>query len=179
MIRFSYAGTAGALAADTDGTLAANSDLKAPTQQAVKEYADTKQTAAQVQALIDAAVAGLPVTSSGVYTPVATNEVNLATIDGMHDAQWLRVGDTVTVSGVISNITPTLPATSTSFRLSIPVASSFADETQGGGTAAPKGVAVESVSISARSGGAMEFVWISVGTDARTVCYHFTYQIIP
>lgn len=41
-------------AKDTDGTLAANSDAKVATQKAVKTYSDTKQTAAQVQALIDA-----------------------------------------------------------------------------------------------------------------------------
>lgn len=38
-------GTAGALASDIDGTLAANSDLRIPTQKAVKTYADSLITA--------------------------------------------------------------------------------------------------------------------------------------
>lgn len=73
-------------ALDTDGTLAANSDAKVATQKAAKTYSDTKQTAAQVQALIDAA------------SPKVIGTASFTAVGSIAD---------LVVTGIVSNVTAT------------------------------------------------------------------------
>lgn len=164
-------------ALDTDGTLAANSDAKVASQKSTKTYADTKQTAAQVQALIDMAVASLPVTSSGVYAPVASDLSNLDSV-AISDAQYLRIGNTVTVSGRYT-VTATVPGTAIEFRMTLPVASTFAEVWQAGGVALSQ-TSGNGAGITGRVGDPLAVIASSTSVALPdAMAFVFSYQIIP
>lgn len=66
--------------------------------------------------------------ASGTYTPTLTNTTNISSSNA-NVFQWLRVGNVVTVSGLVG-IDPTAGSTSTRLTLSIPLASDFSIPTQ-------------------------------------------------
>jgi len=116
-------------------------------------------------------------TASGTYTPTLTTVANVAA-SSIYAAQYLRVGNTVTVSGRV-DITPTAGAASTQFRLTIPVASNFGFAYHAGGTFAASNVASVSGAVSSDSGtDEALFTFVSTGTAALTMWYSYTYQII-
>lgn len=112
---------------------------------------------------------------SGTYTPTVTNTANLTSITSRR-AQWLRVGNVVTVSG---SFTATISGVSALPHVSLPIASNLTD------TAALSGTAVSNSSSAAPVGpnpalNAAE-IFLSnpggatlVGVDFR---YHFTYEV--
>lgn len=150
------------------------------TRLATTAYADVKQTAAQVQALIDAAAAALPITTSGMYTPTAQADTNLDAIT-VYPCQWSRVGNVVTVSGKI-DADATLIATASRIKaFLLPVSAQvFANDYEAGGTAVSEAIAGQSAAIKAQTGqDTAEFNWISVNTANQSMYFSFTYQIIP
>lgn len=66
---------------------------------------------------------------SGTYTPTITGITNHAASTAAI-CQYARVDDTVTVSGVIEHDPTAAAAAITEFRISLPIASTFATETQ-------------------------------------------------
>ena len=68
--------------------------------------------------------AGGALLASGTYTPTLTNGANMAASTA-YSCQYLRVGDTVTVSGRV-DVDPTLTATATELGISLPIASALA-----------------------------------------------------
>jgi hypothetical protein len=70
---------------------------------------------------------------SGTYTPTLTNVANV-TSSTAYVLQYMRVGNVVTVSGVVDIVATLAALTDTSIRLSLPIASAFTSSTQGTGT---------------------------------------------
>jgi hypothetical protein len=132
------------------------------------------------------AVTGTPATTdgnvfSGTYTPtqVSTN-TNVAAVT-YSACQYMRVGNTVTVSGQIS-IDPTTAATDTTVKMSPPIASNFTSSRQVGGA----GLSTGGVSYATQA--AMFFADITndcveirlnpVSASAVAYAFSFTYQVI-
>lgn len=124
-------------------------------------------------------VGDVPTLAAGVYTPTDSAHSN---IDGsdvtMTEAQYMRVGATVTVSGRF-----TADATAgglASFEIDLPVASNV-------GAAEDVAGVASSVSATTFEGGEVigvaanntaKISWIAVDTASRAWSYQFTYQII-
>lgn len=135
-------------------------------------------TAAQVKTLLAIAVADVSGLASGTYTPTRSAESNLDANVTMTEAQYMRVGNTVTVSGRF-----TADATAgglASFELTLPIASDI------GAVEDVAGVAT-SVSATTHEGGEVlgvvandtaKIEWIAVDTASRDWVYTFSYQII-
>ena len=114
---------------------------------------------------------------SGTYTPTLTNTTNIsASSAGV--AQYMRVGNVVTVSGQV-DIDPTI-AGDTVMGVSIPVASNLAAQTNCGGTfAVLSGTVVQGGSIYADSvNDRATFRMSSTDLTSRSYQYHFTYRVI-
>lgn len=69
---------------------------------------------------------------SGTYTPTLTNTTNVAASTASA-AQYMRVGNVVTVSGQVA-IDPTTAATNTTLNMSLPIASAITSSRQLGGS---------------------------------------------
>jgi hypothetical protein len=74
-----------------------------------------------------------PMIAAGTYTPTLTNGTNV-TSSTASSCQYMRVGNTVTVSGKI-NVTPTSTG-ATDLGISLPIASAIANDNECGGTGA-------------------------------------------
>ena len=70
--------------------------------------------------------------ASGTYTPTLTGVTNVASSTA-RQATYMRVGNTVTVSGQI-DVTPTINNTRTTIGVSLPIASNFSTAYQAGGS---------------------------------------------
>lgn len=117
---------------------------------------------------------------SGTYTPTLTNVTNIAASTSAK-AQWMRVGNVVTVSGQVQ-IDATAATAYTQLGISLPIASNLALATDLSGTAAcQSGPAIQLVgSVKGdltNDRAALEYF---VGADAGNLpySYHFTYEII-
>ena len=123
-------------------------------------------------------ISDLPVLSSGVYTPTRSAEANLDSNVTMSEAQYLRVGATVTVSGRFT-ADPTLTVTTTSFEITLPVASNIgAAEDVAGiafcGAIAGQGAAIYGVAANDTA----KVEWVSGDVTSQVWSYTFTYQVI-
>lgn len=124
--------------------------------------------------------------ASGVYTPIASDSVNITDAITMSEAQYMRVGNTVTVSGRCT-IDPTFSITQTSFEFNLPIPSNIGAFEDVSGTAIFSGTA--GAGSNGKSIGA-EIVGIAANDTAKlmfnndtfilsaTMTYHYTYQII-
>lgn len=116
--------------------------------------------------------------SCGTYSATITNVSNIDNSSGF-DCQYMRVGNTVTVSGRF-NADVTAAATASAVRISLPIASNFLAITQAGGTGATVG-ATTSEFAQLYAGIATDDIlvqWISVDTGNQTWSFSFTYQIL-
>jgi hypothetical protein len=86
---------------------------------------------------------------SGTYTPTYTNVANVSATTAS-TAQWLRVGNVVTVSGRLNVATTAAAPTVTQLRMSLPIASAFAGVHQCAGQGGRQSAgAIEPISINA------------------------------
>lgn len=116
--------------------------------------------------------------SSGTYTPTRSAEVNMDANVTMTQAQYMRVGNTVTVSGRFT-CDPTLTATTTSFEIDLPVASNFGAEEDAAGTAFCGNIVSMGAEIKANvANNTLVITWKSSDITSQTWSYHGTYQII-
>lgn len=112
---------------------------------------------------------------SGTYTPTLTNLTNLSA-STTYVAQYMRVGNTVNVSGKV-DIDPTLTATKTVLKMSLPINSTFATSQQCAGVAFSSDIAAQGAAIVAgKTTSRME--WVSADISNQPMFYNYTYQII-
>lgn len=122
-------------------------------------------------------IANIANITSGTYTPTLTAVANL-------DAQsavvcpYIRIHDIVFVAGYVT-VDPAA-AVITSLRMSIPIASNFANTQDAGGTAAPSsGNADRAAAIFADpTNDAVYMDWIAATTTSHTMHFSFMYRVI-
>jgi hypothetical protein len=121
------------------------------------------------------AVAALPTLADGTYTPTVTAVANLSD-QAPYTNQYLRVGNTVTVSGFVY-VDPTVVTTTTQVGISLPVASNFANIEDLAGTAVSVGGEKAALYADAANNRAM-LEWVTSTIAAFAFAYTFTYRII-
>lgn len=115
--------------------------------------------------------------TSGTYTPLLTNSVNLTGSAVLGDFQYMRVGNTVTVSGWVS-VDPTGVST-TDLGISLPIASNFANYTECAGVAFASAVAGQGAAILADTANDRAIMrWIAVDVTSQAMAVTFTYKVI-
>lgn len=115
--------------------------------------------------------------NAGTYTPTLTNVSNMTDLTPSV-CQWLRIGNVVTVSGVIVGSVTTTDVL-TSFRMSLPVSSNFSAETQCGGSAVALGIAPEAYGIAGEiTANLAQAAWNSVTTGVINMSFSFTYLVV-
>jgi len=113
---------------------------------------------------------------AGVYTPTLTNVTNLDA-STTYEAQYMQVGNTVTVSGKV-DVNPTA-AGNTVLGISIPIASNFGAAEDCGGTAFATGIAGQGAAVLAdAANNRAQMQWIAVDTTNQAMFFIFSYQVI-
>lgn len=118
-------------------------------------------------------------TASGVYTPTRSAEANLTGTAAIAECQYLRVGNTVTVSGRVT-LDPVLTATITSFEMTLPVASNLGAVEDLAGVAfcgAIAGMGAEIVGSVANNTAVFQF--IATDITSQSWSFQFSYQYLP
>lgn len=115
--------------------------------------------------------------AAGTYTPTLTGVANVAASTA-YSCQYMRVGNTVTVSGKL-DLDPTLTATATQLGISLPVASNFANANELGGTAfcptiAGMGAAIYADATNDRA----QLELLSSDINNNSVYFQFSYRVI-
>lgn len=116
--------------------------------------------------------------AAGTFTPVSTKVLNLDSNPAMTQAQYMRVGNTVTMSGLFST-DATSDTSTTNFVFTLPVASNLGAAEDLAGIAANISVADHVSAIIANiSGDKATVTYTSRGTTEQTWSYTLTYQVI-
>lgn len=117
--------------------------------------------------------------ASGTYTPTLTNRGNSASRTA-HISSYMRVGNVVTVSGVLDATATTGANTYTSIGISLPVATTFFNCYEGAGTGS---IYQDSTKLTAGiqadcgTGNIVGFSYYAPDTASHTFVFHFTYRI--
>lgn len=118
---------------------------------------------------------------SGTYTPTGYTGTN-TTVVTPSECQYLRVGNTVTVSGNILVTATAAAATFSSFTIDLPIASSLTAASQGGGTAVALSTTTSRntyASIYVETGNdRMGFNFASNYAGINSFYFSFTYRVI-
>ncbi len=116
--------------------------------------------------------------SSGVYTPTRSAEANLDANVTMTEAQYMRVGSTVTVSGRFT-ADPTLAATATSFEITLPIASNIGAAEDVAGVAFCGAIAGQGAAIiGVAANDTAKVFWVSGDITSQSWSYTFSYQVL-
>ena len=116
--------------------------------------------------------------AAGVYTPTRSAEANMDSNVTMTEAQYMRVGNTCTVSGRFT-ADPTTTATTTSFEITLPVASNIGAAEDVAGTAfcgTIDGMGAMVLGVAANDTAKIQ--WVSSDVTSQVWSYTFTYQVI-
>lgn len=118
------------------------------------------------------------VIAAGVSTPTRSAEANLDSNVTMSEAQYMRVRNTVTMSGSFT-ADPTLTATATSFEFTLPVASNLGATEDLAGVAFCGAIAGMGAAITGSVANNTAVVqWISSDITSKTWSYTLSYQVI-
>lgn len=144
---------------------------------AVHNLSDFVPGLSQVVDELESEIAGRSTSASGVYTPTASGAINLDASPTMTQAQYLQVGDVVTVSGLFT-ADPTAAGTAR-FDITLPVASNLGAAEDLAGVAFGGGVAgLGAQVVGAAAGNAARFLWVAVDLTSQQFSYTFTYRVI-
>lgn len=122
----------------------------------------------------------LGISLSGVYTPLISTTINMdpTTPPTITEAQYMRVGNTATVSGRFT-AKPLLTATSTSFEISLPISSNIGSIEQVSGTAVCGLIyGLVAAILGSITNKTALIRWVSSDVNSGSYAYHFTYSII-
>lgn len=115
--------------------------------------------------------------AAGTYAPTRSAESNLDSNVSPTNAQYMRVGGVITVSGRFT-ADPT-GAGAASFQLSVPIASTFSSGEHLSGVAFSGGIAGQGAEIKANTTNhTAQFNWIAVDTSSKDWSYTYTYRVI-
>jgi hypothetical protein len=96
----------------------------------------------------------------------------------MTEAQYIRVGNTVTVSGRFT-ADPTTSGSTTSFEITLPISSNIEAAEDVAGVANSSAVGDGTVEIfGVAANDTAKFQWIPTTEDSQTYSYIFSYQVI-
>lgn len=116
--------------------------------------------------------------NSGTYSPTFTSVSNLDATPTGNDAMYFRIGNIVHVAGNYS-ANPTSAGGAYQFRMSLPVASNFANTYELAGGTAPQADNTQSNRIIAdTTNDEADFVVFPIGTGAEFHTFEFTYKVI-
>lgn len=121
-------------------------------------------------------VTDLPALASGTYTPTLTNVANLDASVAF-SCQYLRVGNTVMVSGMVQ-LDPTATSVSTQLRMTLPIASALTATEQLAGTANCGSTAQFCAIQADPATDTALFVGLPTSTANRSYMFTFVYQIL-
>lgn len=117
-------------------------------------------------------------TASGVYTPTRSAEVNMDGNVTMSEAQYMRVGNTVTVSGQFT-ADPTTTTSTTSFEMTLPVASNIGAIEDVSGTAVCGNILSMSGAVQGvAANDTAKIFWKATDVTSQVWSYIFTYQLL-
>lgn len=115
--------------------------------------------------------------AQGTYTPTLTNVANLDASTA-YSCQYMRVGNTVTVSGRV-DIDPTLTATSTQLGISLPIASALANANElGGASASPAIVSQSAAVLGDATNDRAQLQYMSTDVTNQAMYFTFSYRIL-
>jgi hypothetical protein len=113
--------------------------------------------------------------ASGTYTPTISTNANIAATANPA-AQWIRVGSVVTVSGQV-DIDTTTGSTASSYRISLPVGSTFTGTSDLAGVMTfDDGATIRAGTINANVTALVSF-YSEAGAANKTHRFHFTYVV--
>lgn len=116
--------------------------------------------------------------TSGTYTPTRSAEANLDANVTPSQAQYMRVGSVVTVSGRFT-ADPTLAATTTSFELSLPVASNLGAAEDLAGVAFCGNIAGMGAEVTGSAANNTAVItWKASDITSQTWSYTYSYEVI-
>lgn len=116
--------------------------------------------------------------NSGVYTPTRSAEANMDANVTMTQAQYSRNGSVVTVSGRFT-ADPTLTATTSSFEMTLPIASNIGAVEDVAGVAFCGSIAAQGAEIiGVVANDTAKVQWKAADVTSQTWSYTFTYRII-
>lgn len=114
--------------------------------------------------------------TAGTYTPTLTNVTNLAASTA-YQCQFMRIGNTVTVSGRV-DVDPTAIG-ATALGISLPIASNFGATEDCAGTAFASGIAGQGAAIRGdAANNRAEMAWVTGDITNQPMYFTFTYQVI-
>jgi hypothetical protein len=120
-----------------------------------------------------------PEASSGRYTPTASGVLNVDATT-TYSTAYMRVGNTVTVGGVVGVDATLAAGTDTVFTLSLPVVSNIASTTDlgGAGAAISAGVLAPVAVYGNVAGDAAQFEYASISAANLGITFSFSYSIL-
>lgn len=129
--------------------------------------------ASQIQGVITTDQGG---TESGIYSPAITLENNLSGV-GLDEIYWTRIGNFVTVWGVLQ-VTPTTGGLTTSFGMALPILSYFTFVSQLAGMGIGNQLPETIVILADTTNNRAQFIWLTTVTGTQFYLpFSFSYQI--